>query len=159
MKTPQQAYNGANQKDRKILLKLFGDEIKPKSIREILETVENAYRINGTTAEKVIPFKNPESSDEIAINAFAKLTQISKALNEGTVFDYNNSNQEKWWCYFVWDTSKSAFVFSGTLCFYDVTFTNVGVRLSYKTREDAEYAGKTFEKEYNEMFFNSMPKA
>ncbi len=63
--------------------------------------------------------------------------------------DYNNSDQEKWYCIFRWDASSSCFRFRYS--YYDCTNARAcsGVRLSMQTEAQADYVGKTFEAEFD----------
>ena len=79
--------------------------------------------------------------------AFAKLAIIVKALNEGWVPNWNNTNEYKYIPYF----KMLPFGFVGARYASWATFSGVGSRLCYRTKELAEYAGKQFEQLYKEM--------
>lgn len=75
-----------------------------------------------------------------------KLEFLVESLNEGWTPDWSNSRQYKYTPYFKWN---------GTGFSYDIfncwdSATDVSSRLCFKSAELAEYAGKQFEKEYNE---------
>ncbi len=52
---------------------------------------------------------NGDTDDEIA---YKELKLIFKAINGGAKIDFNHVNQKKWYGWFEWNESKSAFVFS-----------------------------------------------
>lgn len=69
---------------------------KPNSIN----TIEDVYHINGTTSDKVIPFKNPIDDDQRSTNAGCIIKQIIKAYNGDVILDWNDFNQPKYALYF-----------------------------------------------------------
>jgi len=73
---------------------------------------------------------------------YRKLKTVTKALNEGWVPDWTNSNQAKWYPYFR--LSSGAFVFDDAYCGYSDANAGGGSRLCFKTRELAIYAGEQF---------------
>ena len=82
-----------------------------------------------------------------SIEAYAKLSIISEALNEGWTPDWSDKSQYK---YVAWFTHKSGLglSYSG----YDGWRSNAGVgsRLCFKSSELATYAGKQFEDIYRD---------
>jgi hypothetical protein len=44
----------------------------------------------------ILPYPNPKTPEEKAINSQAKLFKIVKAYNEGIILDWNNSEQYKY---------------------------------------------------------------
>lgn len=93
-----------------------------------------------------------------AIIAHFKLVIIAEALNEGWQPNWNDSNEYKYYPWFEIKASKSkpaGFGFSFTYYVRWYTFTTVGSRLCFKTREKALYAGKHFEDLYKEYFLIS----
>ncbi len=91
---------------------------------------------------------NGDTEDEIA---YKQLKVVYSAMNVGKKINYADRNQQKWWPWFVWDASKSAFVFSNTFCNYDRTSSNVGVRLCVLSDAEAKHVGKYFEAVFNKM--------
>ena len=79
--------------------------------------------------------------------AYAKLIIIAKVLNEGWKPNYNDSNEEKWYPFFV---VRGGFRFHGTNYYCDRASAGVGARLCFKTKTLAEYAGKTYIDEYRD---------
>lgn len=96
----------------------------------------------------------PEQHQQ-AIIAHYQLVIIAQALNEGWQPNWNDSNQYKYTPWFnVKATAKNP---AGSGLSSDdfgngYSFTCVGSRLCYKSREVAEYAGKTFKKLYEQYF-------
>jgi len=43
-----------------------------------------------------LPYNNPKTKEERAINATTKLFKIVEAYNEGTIVDWKNTNGYKW---------------------------------------------------------------
>ena len=93
----------------------------------------------------------PQEFRKSIINVY-KLYIIYKAINNGWIANYGNSNETK---YFPWYTvlpSGSGFDFSDTDYYCDSSYTAVGVRLCTDTREKALYIAETFGEEYKEIF-------
>ena len=111
-----------------------------KNITERVKSFEDACCITG-----FIPtFSKWDTKDEIA---FKKLKVIARALNEGWVPNWKNENEYKYAPYF----RMLPFGFDDS--YYDIwsTYSYVGSRLCYKTKELAEYAGKQFEPLYKDL--------
>ena len=105
--------------------------------------------IDGVDPVQSLPFPEPKTPDEEAINSVAKVFRINRVLNEGWTPDWNNSSQYKYYPWFDMRSaagSGSGFSF-GDYC-YDGVCSGVGARLVYKSRELAEFAGQTFLAEY-----------
>lgn len=116
----------------------------PVDIKERVKSFEDALNIVGASDNmKILLDYDGIEHDLLAAQAFAKMTIIAKALNEGWETDWSDSNQYKY--YPCFDMRKSA---SGGFSYYCCdswfTYSTVGSRLCFKSRELAEYAGKTF---------------
>lgn len=145
------AHSGAGKEGKKLLEDLFGAEIFiPKSITDRVKTFEDACKVVGVDPDDVLPFSDAENNDQKAINAFAKLRVIAKALNEGWEPDWTNSNQNKYTPYLKANPSGSGFSCSDYGLWYAVTC--VGSRLCFKTSDLAMYAATQFEGIYNDFF-------
>lgn len=83
------------------------------------------------------------TDDEII---YRKIKTITRALNEGWLPDWNNSNQKKYYPWF--DLSSGGFVFDGTYYGYSHADAGYASRLCFPTLELAEYAGKQFTELY-----------
>jgi hypothetical protein len=88
------------------------------------------------------------TKDEIA---YRKLKTIAKALNEGWEPDWANSNEYKYWPWFVYYGASAGFAFAYADDAASGTATAVGSRLCFKTAALARYAGEQFIDIYNEM--------
>ncbi len=102
-----------------------------------------------------LPYKNPQNADEEGLNAVKMLWIIAKSLQGDFKPDYNNPDQKKWWPWFKWDASKSAFVFSRTYYYFGYTFASVGVRLVFPTEAIARYLGEQFIALHNKVLSKS----
>lgn len=119
-----------------------------------IKTFEDACKALGIKATLPVVKGLPEKHQE-AIIANYKLVTIAEALNEGWKPNWNDSNEWKWNPWF--DVNASAKKPSGSgLSFVDGggwdTHAGVGSRLCFKSRELAEYAGKTFKKLYEQSY-------
>ena len=166
------AYNNTDANGRELLEHLFGNDIfKPKDIRDRIKTFDDAFHAIGDKHELVKDYKNlivcyciPKD-----IIAFAKLRIIAEALNEGwkptfkdgecryyswfyiyTKKEYEELDEdEKKECRVVYRSFSSASA-SGGVVYASVggassySDAGYGSRLSFKTREIAEYFGKQF---------------
>jgi hypothetical protein len=113
-------------------------------ITDRIKTFEDAAQCIDPIEFVITCRRNGDAPDEIA---YKKLKIICRALNEGWTPDWSDSSQPK---YFPWFKYNSGFGFSITLCDYWYSATTVGSRLCFHSAELAEYAGKQFQKEYNE---------
>ena len=110
--------------------------------------------------ENIDPIALPEVSmipEEFrkALIAAYKLFIIFKAINNGWVADFTNSNQGKYYPY-LWVLS-SGFGFDDSLCRYGHTGASVGSRLCTFSSEAAIYIGQQFGvdgSEYKDFFLN-----
>ena len=165
------AYDKATSAQKELLENLFGKEMfQPKDIKERVKTFADAVAILGHFNQAVVDYHalcNTTCTKDIL--AFAKLRVIVEALNEGwnptfskseyryyllfniyskEKFDslseyyknrcsiirrsYGNPNAvDSFVCPFVYDASSSSYAHPGS-------------RLSFKTRELAEYCGEQF---------------
>jgi hypothetical protein len=121
-----------------------------KNIIDRVRTFEGACKIEGVKPADVIPFKGKKlTPDQVALNALAMLMLIVKVLREGVVLDYADSNQPKWYPWFIYDKSLSGFRFGGPGYVYTNTLTSGGSRLCVDTEAKAKYMGTKFIKLYN----------
>ena len=137
----RQIYPSADTQLKSLLEENFGKLFFSQKITEKIKTFEDACEILGDE-DDIICQSHP--ADEVA---YAQLKVIVKALNEGWQPDWNNSNQYK---YYPWFVMEGGFRFDDV--HYHCTGSLVGSRLCFKSRELAEYAGKTFKKLYEQYF-------
>ncbi|WP_312363954.1 hypothetical protein [Sphingobacterium sp.] len=81
-------------------------------------------------------------------NAYEQLKVVVRALNGGEHMDYKDEDEYKYFPYF--NSVGSASWFSFIVFSFDSSFSLVGSRLAYKSREIAEYAGKQFIELYDQ---------
>jgi len=143
------AFNEGDDRDKALLERLYGKEVFSQKITDRVKTFEDACEVLGQNPEYALSDIDTCSEDNDAIIAFAKLSIIRKALNEGWKPDYTNSSEPK---YFPWFKYNAGSGFSLLAVGYDDTNSAVGARLSFKSRELAEYAGKQFADLYNVLF-------
>lgn len=124
--------------------------VAPKDITKRVKTYADACAVLGIEPmNETVLAKLGFTKDEIA---YRKLKTIAEALNEGWRPDWANSNEYKYWPWFVYNPAAAGF--SCAAANYAASNTNafasVGSRLCYKTRELATYAGRQFEGLYND---------
>ena len=166
------AYQQATEEQKELLENMFGkDMFQPKDIRDRIKTFNDAYHELGDKHELVRAYNNLIVSNCMSqdIIAFAKLRIIAEALNEGwkptfkdgecryypwfyiyTKKEYEELDEdEKKECRVVYRSFSSASA-SGGVVYASVggassySDAGYGSRLSFKTREIAEYFGKQF---------------
>jgi predicted flap endonuclease-1-like 5' DNA nuclease len=122
--------------------------VEPKDITKRVKTYADACSVIGIEPmnEEVLA-KLGFTKDEIA---YRKLKTIAEALNEGWLPDWSNSNEYKYWPWFVFHGAGAGFACAHTLNAASYTATAVGSRLCFKTRELAAYAGTQFIDIYND---------
>lgn len=142
-------YSEASASFKEILESNFGKTTFLKNFQDAVKTYEDACEIIG---EKPIDEQHLMDcgigKSEIA---FIKLKTIFKAANKMNNYwkaDYSNSNQHKYYPYFIWRSSGFRYCDSG----YTYTHADAGSWLCCGTSADAEYIGKQFEDLYNDYF-------
>ena len=117
----------------------------PKNKMEVIKTVEDILKDNGTTKKQFDKDCKDLSKDEVA---YRIIKLLCKSLNEGWTPDWDDSSESKHYAWFDMRGGSSGFRFLD----YDYWFagTFVGSRLCFKTRELAEYAGKQFVEVYKD---------
>lgn len=122
--------------------------VTPKDITKRVKTYADACAVLGIEPmNEAVLAKLGFTKDEIA---YRKLKTIAEALNEGWQPDWANSNEYKYWPWFVYNTATAGFSFAYTSYAASYTSAHFGSRLCYKTRELAAYAGNQFEDIYND---------
>jgi hypothetical protein len=117
-----------------------------------IKTFEDACTALKLDATTVIPdFSLFPEADKLAMIAHAKLVLIAKAFTGDWVPDWSDWSQYK---YFPWFEmgSPSGGGFSSDGCDFWTSYSHVGSRLCFPTREMAKYAGKQFEDLYKAYF-------
>jgi hypothetical protein len=142
-KKAKKLFNEAPEWFKKELISEFGeDSFKPLEY-ESIKTFEDACKKFKVHPDDV--FTDRDSSDEIA---YKKLKLIIRAINNGWTPDWNNSDQKKWWS---WFDLSSGFGFSFSAYRYDCTFTTVGSRLCFESKEKCDYTTNQFINLYKDL--------
>ena len=103
--------------------------------------------------ESAIALKGDNEIAKFAV-AFYKLAIIAKAWNkiDGFVPNFSNSDQCKYFPWFVYETKHAGFVYALTHYAASDATANIGSRLCFKSSSTARKFGETFTALYNEMF-------
>ncbi len=123
---------------------------------EKLKTFEDACKVLRLTPKKVIPdFAGFPKKDHAAMIAHAKLVIIARAANKLAnkgkewVPDWSNYDQ---WKYYPWFEMKGSSGFRFSVCGRWNTYSFVGSRLCYISREVCTYVATTFFELYKAYF-------
>jgi hypothetical protein len=137
------AFNKADDNGKALLKSLFGEQVSLQKITDRITSYEEACSILDINPEASIPL----GFDQHVI-AYCKLVVIAKALNEDWTPDWNNEDEYKYYPWFYLD--KPGFRFHDSNYYF--TFSYVGSRLCFKTRELANYAAQQFHDLYKDLF-------
>lgn len=122
--------------------------VSPKDITKRVKTYADACAVLGIEpVNEDVLTKLGFTKDEIA---YRKLKTIAEALNEGWRPNWDDSDEYKYWPWFVYNPAYAGFAHAYTHYSASGTTAHFGSRLCYKTRELAAYAGRTFEGLYND---------
>ena len=132
--------------------------MKKSKSSERIKSFEEACAELGLGPSQLPVVANLPEKDQNAIIAFYKLTIIIRALNEGWEPNWKNWDEYKYFNYFF-VRSGSGFVCSSTFCTSADTYSDVGSRLCFKSRELAEYALSQFKELYLQYLLIDMPDA
>ncbi|WP_265427857.1 hypothetical protein [Chryseobacterium sp. YIM B08800] len=137
-------------KNGKILLEnLLGKKVFLTKIEERIKSVDDAIKELGDNDIEVQEYKKLISAEiESHLLQYQSAIVICKALNEGWAPDWSNSAEYKYYPWFDMEGSSSGACFSYLDYAYWFTYSLVGSRLCFKSRELAEYAGKQFTEIY-----------
>lgn len=143
-KKAKKLYPTATAEFKEMLIDSFGEKFFSEKITDRVKTFLDACDVIGEDSED--DKFSTGTSDEIA---YKKLKVIAKALNEGAVLSFADSNQRKWYPWFQY--SGSGFRFGDTA--YDGTNTGAagGSRLCFHSEELAKYSGIQFIELYNQL--------
>lgn len=141
------------------------EEIESKEINDIVTSYEEARKYLGgkpnndfTVAKKVVSgncvkldevtrlVKDINPSHVKALIALNELFTIAQAWNKEDEFepDFSNSNQYKYFPWFVYDNGAAGFVSATTDFAAAPSFASLGSRLCFKTPERARQFGEQF---------------
>lgn len=125
----------------------------PKDIKERVKTIEDACALLSEDDTDVLDYRtlqNARVADHILANQ--ELVIITKALNEGWIPDWHNEGWDKWFNWFNMTGSSSASRFSFSVSDSQLSNSDCGSRLCYKSEKLADYAGKQFEDLYRDYY-------
>jgi hypothetical protein len=140
-------YPTASSEIKTILEQSFGKDFFSQKITDRVKTFEDACEVVG-----IIPDLIELDGDTLDEIAYKKLKVIVKALNEGWIPDWKDTNQYKYYPWFYMDKTHSSSGFSFFFVGYYCTGSYVGSRLCFKSAALAEYAAKQFTGIYKEFF-------
>ncbi|MGM9861583.1 MAG: hypothetical protein ACI30W_03220, partial [Muribaculaceae bacterium] len=147
---PMQAYEAVTNEQQQLLADTYGEAVfKPRDITERIKTFDDAFRALGLEHPLVREFTNKAFNSSPDLEAYLSLRIICAALNEGWEADYSNNEQEKWYPWFYNGGGGLVYANANNAGLYSVT--NGGVRLAFKTRELAKYAGRQFIEIYKDL--------
>lgn len=109
-----------------------------QKVTDRIKTFEDALKDQNISEDDFYSSCKELTIDEIA---YKKLKLIAKSINEDWTPNWNDSNEYKYYPYF---DMRENVGFSGSLYLCWNTFSHVGSRLCFKTKELAEYSGKQF---------------
>lgn len=117
------AFEGATIKQKSLLSNLFGKQVFLKSAIERIKSYEDACSDIDRQPLTIGDFDFLPEGDRKHAFASHQLTTINKALNEGWIPDWSNSNELKYYGWFKYAGSGSGFSFNDYN--YDNTNSNV----------------------------------
>jgi hypothetical protein len=119
------------------------------NITETVKSYEDVCKIQGIDPVKSLPFPEPQTEEEKAINGFTKVIRAIAVLNEGWKPDWTDFDQLKYYPWFYMKKNHSSgpgFSYGGYDC--DNTYSRLGSRLVLKSRKLAEHMAEYFLEDY-----------
>ncbi len=140
-------YSDADEKGKELLIKLFGEEIKPTDITDLIKTFEDACRLQNIKthgdAFRLLKLDRIIGADEpihLCDDDVLKAMIIIRGLNEGW---WAAKGEKKWFP--IFDTScSSGFGFSNSAYGDWRTDAGCGSRLCLKNEKLSNYMGAQF---------------
>lgn len=115
-----------------------------QKVTDRIKTFEDVLKDQNISEDDFYSSCKELTIDEIA---YKKLKLIAKSINEDWTPNWNDSNEYKYYPYF---DMRENVGFSFSQCYCWGTYSHVGSRLCFKTKELAEYSGKQFISIYKE---------
>jgi len=137
---------------RIVLMNTFGSEVFVTKITDRVTSYEDAYELADA---EIRSYCEIFPTDTVDVVAYKKLKLIIKVINEGWEPDFQNTSQSKWYPWFRVGASGSGFGFSYSLFRYVISFTDVGSRLCFESREKCEYVAKQFKELYEQFLLTN----
>lgn len=154
-KTLVEAYQNESQENKNFLEKLLGAEFFKIPVIEQKLSFEDICAQRGDNPIDIIPYSEPKNKRQKYLNDIAMLDYIAEFLQQGYVADYGNSNEQKWFPYFNYNTETSGFGFSYSLCDCSSAIALCGSRLALPTEELSNYFGTQFIEIHNRLLTNN----
>ena len=130
----------------------------PKDVRDRIKTLQDACNELGDVHPFVRAYNgyakniSEENKNDVDVLAFLKLRIITAALNEGWEPQFEEG-ESRW---YPWFTNKyGGLVFACAIGAGSYSYSFYGVRLAFKSKELAEYAGKQFIDIYKYFCYNN----
>lgn len=145
------AFKEADAEGKKLLSNLFNKEKIFGSPMDRFKTFEDVLATMDEIPENVnmLLTYNGNNADLLGAKAFLKATLVTRALNDGWVPNWDDTNEYKWW---PWFNMKSAgFGLSYSYFGSANSSSVVGSRLCFKSEELSNYAAKQFESIYKDL--------
>ena len=114
-------------------------------ITDQVKSYEDVCKIKNIDPINSLPFPEPATAEEKAINGFTKIIRAIEVLNEGWKPDWEDWNQRK---YYPWWNSGSGSGFSYLVYDFVRSSSPLGSRLVLKSRELAEHIAEHFIDDY-----------
>ena len=149
MKTNKKIDELVNELGKEEILNYLSNNQKPFDYKDI-KTFEDACEKIGINPLVLPDVSMIDISLQKSIIANYKLCIVYKAINNGWEPDFNNLNEHKYYPWFK--VLPSGLDYSSTNYGYDITGTNVGVRLCTDTAVKAQYIGTQFKDLYQDYF-------
>ncbi len=137
--TARKIYPTAAAELKSILEETFTKDFFKQKITDVIKSFEDALSYKGADSSDVY-----STSDTAIQVADKKVNFIAKVLKGDWKCNWADKNQKKWFCVFVWDAQKSAFVFAYSSYYWTTSNSDVGSRLSFPDQETAQYFGTQF---------------
>lgn len=137
----QETYKNGNAEVKKLLTDLYGDEHFLADIKDRVNSYESACKITG---RDVLDLDDFDMYGDEAKRMFAryKITTGIKAINEGWIPDFDNTNQAKYYIYMYGKKNG----FSSYVISYDIA--SVGSDMHIACRDKAEVIERVFKEDY-----------
>lgn len=134
---------------KETLESIFGKDFFMGTITDRIKTYEDAcHELDESPVDVDDMLSKGFTVDEIS---YRKLKTIVRALNEGWVADFKDSDQAKWYPWFRMSSAGSGYV--STNFAPSTTVTSIGSRLCVKSQSLAVYLGEQFFALYDEFLF------
>ena len=130
---------------------------RSRDVTERIKTFDDACNMLGENHALVTQYRLTAAAtfkDDLTTRdliAYLKLRIICAALNEGWEADYSDTKQAKWFPWFYFEDGKLVYANSNRTRTH--SYACIGVRLAFKSKELAEYAGKQFTDIYKDFCY------